>query len=75
MEIDTNSVLAGAGVAIVFMGAIWAMFAHYDNRNERRTNRLDSKIDTSINDLRNENREAHKGITERLDKVLERMSK
>ena len=56
--------LAGAGIMAVLMGFIWGMFAYYDRKNE---NRFDT--------LRKENREAHAGITERVDRVLEMLAK
>ena len=55
---DTNSMLAGAGVMAMLMGFVWGMFAHYDKKNE-----------TRFATLRKENREAHTGIAENIKEV------
>ncbi len=83
---DVNSMLAGAGIMAVLMGFIWGMFAYYDRknesrfvdidrRNESRFVDIDRKNETRFADVRKENREAHAGITERVDRVLEMLAK
>ena len=72
---DVNSMLAGAGIMAVLMGFIWGMFAYYDRKNESRFAAIDRKNETRFADMRKENREAHAGITERVDRVLEMLAK
>ena len=62
-----SEAVAVAGLVIGLAATVWRMFAHYDQKNDARFKDIDAKNERRINELRAENREAHAGITKRID--------
>ena len=56
--------VAVAGLVIGLAAIVWRMFAYYDQKNDAR-----------FKELRAENREAHAGITKRIDDLYSLLAK
>ena len=78
--------VAVAGLIIGLAATVWRMFAHYDRKNDDRFKDIDAKNDARFRDidakndarfkeLRAENREAHAGITKRIDDLYSLLAK
>ena len=66
---------AAAVAGLVLAATVWRMFAYYDQKNDARFKDIDAKDERRINEFRAENREAHAGITKRIDDLYSLLAK